>query len=168
MFRFQRYSADVANESIWQNGVTASLPMSIHKGVSVGRPEAWRQGRGTTEHMPGYPKKGYTNKEALQWFGSWHTCSRVLLSSKFRVRVRAILSSQTFSLRVEEQIEKENLKGQKACRPGPLWIFCYFNFDSLFSFQVYASRRHWSLPLSNSSLMFCPQMTGIRDSQNLF
>lgn len=46
--------------------------MSIHKGewrclgecVSVGRPEAWRQGIGTPEHRPGYPKKGYRDKEA--------------------------------------------------------------------------------------------------------
>lgn len=68
----------------------------------------------------------------------------VLLSSEFRAGVRAILNSQTFSLRVEEQIGKEekNLKGQKVCRPGPLWVFCYFGFDSLFSSQVYVSWCH--------------------------
>lgn len=32
--------------------------------MSVGRPEAWRQGIGTPEHRPGYPKKGYRDKEA--------------------------------------------------------------------------------------------------------
>lgn len=41
------------------------------------------------------PEEGLTN---LFW---------VLLSSKFRAGVRAILNSQTFSLRVEKQIGKE-------------------------------------------------------------
>lgn len=63
--------------------------------MSLGRPETWRQGRVTAEHRPGNPKEGLTH---LFW---------VLLSSKFRAGVRAILNSQTFSLRVEEQIGKE-------------------------------------------------------------